>query len=95
MSTGIPMRPRFRRRRPFNNRLTTAEIIYHLPDYPHILQSFVWQFADLAPAFPKLMHFLDYWDACLEGKIHSVQVAHASLVKPRDITHIDGSWTLQ
>ena len=24
-------------------RLTTAEIIYHLPDHPDLLQSFVWQ----------------------------------------------------
>ena len=24
-------------------RLTTAEILYHLPDHPGILQSYVWQ----------------------------------------------------
>ena len=24
-------------------RMTTAEIIYHMPDHPGILQSFVWQ----------------------------------------------------
>ena len=29
-------------------RLTTAEIIYHLPDHPALLQSFIWQDLDLA-----------------------------------------------
>ncbi|MCH7796224.1 MAG: Usg family protein, partial [Proteobacteria bacterium] len=24
-------------------RLTTAEILYHLPDHPHLLQSYLWQ----------------------------------------------------
>ena len=32
-------------------RLTTAEIIYHLPDHPDLLQSFVWQKLDVAPSF--------------------------------------------
>ena len=35
-------------------RLTTAEILYHLPDHPHLLQSFVWQQLDLAPRYPEL-----------------------------------------
>jgi uncharacterized protein Usg len=34
--------------------LTTAEILYRLPDYPRLLQSF-WQDYDLAPKFPKLI----------------------------------------
>src|SRR6266404_8552642 len=38
-------------------RLTTAEIIYHLPDHPDLLQSFVWQKLDLAPEFPELRRF--------------------------------------
>jgi hypothetical protein len=32
-------------------RLTTAEILYHMPDHPSVLQSFVWQQLDLAPNF--------------------------------------------
>ena len=34
-----------------NYRLTTAEILYHLPDHPGLLQSYLWQDYDLAPAF--------------------------------------------
>ena len=31
--------------------LTTAEILYRLPDHPALLQSYVWQDYDLAPNF--------------------------------------------
>jgi uncharacterized protein Usg len=63
-------------------RLTTAEILYHFPDHPKLLQSFIWQEFDLAPKFPVLRKFLDFWDRELDGKIHSVTVAHAELVMP-------------
>lgn len=63
-------------------RLTTAEILYHLPDHPVLLQSFVWQQLDLAPKFPILSKFLDFWNRELDGKIHSVQVAHAEFIMP-------------
>ena len=33
-------------------RLITAEILYHMPDHPRLLQAFVWQELDLAPKFP-------------------------------------------
>jgi uncharacterized protein Usg len=56
-------------------RPTTAEILYHIPDHPVLLQSFIWQRLDLAPRFPVLCHFLDFWQANLDGKLHSVRVA--------------------
>jgi uncharacterized protein Usg len=63
-------------------RLTTAEILYRLPDHPDLLQSFIWQDLDLAPAYPVLRKFLDFWRRELDGPIHSVRVASASLVTP-------------
>lgn len=63
-------------------RLTTAEILYHMPDHPSLLQAFVWQKLDLAPKYPILSKFLDFWEAELDGKIHSVRVAHKGLVSP-------------
>ena len=42
--------------------LTTAEILYRMPDHPHLLQSFSWQFADMAPAYPRLKRFLSHWE---------------------------------
>ena len=41
-------------------RLTTAEILYHMPDTPSLLQSFIWQELDLAPAYPVLTKFLHF-----------------------------------
>ena len=60
-------------------RLTTAEIIYHLPDHPDLLQSFIWQKLDLAPDFPELRRFLEFWSRNLEGKLHSVRVDRPGL----------------
>ena len=34
--------------------LTTAEILYRLPDHPSLLQSFIWQDYDVHPRFPRL-----------------------------------------
>jgi uncharacterized protein Usg len=58
-------------------RLTTAEIIYHLPDHPDLLQSFIWQKFDVAPDFPELHRFLEFWSRNIEGKLHSVRVGQA------------------
>jgi uncharacterized protein Usg len=63
-------------------RLTTAHILYHMPDHPGLLQTFVWQDYDLAPKFPTLHRFLDFWNRNLDGKLHSVQVASAALIAP-------------
>jgi uncharacterized protein Usg len=63
-------------------RLTTAEILYHLPDHPDILQTYVWQDLDIAPRFPVLHKFLDFWHRELDGRLHSVRVASAGLIKP-------------
>ena len=41
-------------------RLTTAEILYRLPDHPNVLQTYVWQDLDIAPRFPVLNKFLDF-----------------------------------
>lgn len=69
--------------RMFNHyRLTTAEILYHLPDHPHILQTYLWQELDLAPKFPVLQKFLVFWERELEGKLHSVNVAHVGIIQP-------------
>jgi uncharacterized protein Usg len=65
-------------------RLTTAEILYHFPDHPKLLQTYLWQELDIAPKFPILTRFLDFWDRELEGKIHSVRVDHLRLVRAGD-----------
>ncbi len=75
-------------------RLTMAEITYHLPDYPALLQSFVWQDFDIAPAFPALTRFLDFWQHNLDGRLHSVTVTAATLTKPAEFRYADTVLTL-
>ena len=70
-------------------RLTTAEILYHLLDHPSVLQTFIWQDLDIAPRYPVLNKFLDFWKREIEGNLHSVRVASASLIKPPTIGHVD------
>lgn len=70
-------------------RLTTAEILYHLPDFPSLLQSFVWQDLDLAPKFPVLNEFLAFWEDNLDGRLHSVKMASRRLAGPIDIRLAD------
>lgn len=65
-------------------RLTTAEILYHMPDHPALLQSFIWQDLDLVPEFPVLRKFLEFWNRSLDGKLHSVKVASTGLISPAE-----------
>ena len=66
-------------------RLTTAEILYHMPDHPGLLQTYVWQELDIAPRFPELTRFLDFWQRELDGKVHSVKVAGQRLIRPAEV----------
>ncbi len=74
--------------------LTTAEILYRMPDHRSILQTYVWQDYDLAPKFPRLKEFLDFWERNLDGPLHSVRVAHASIIKPAEFRAVDAEWRL-
>jgi uncharacterized protein Usg len=62
--------------------LATVEIHYYMPDHPSLLQQFIWQQYDMAPQFPALARFLDYWRREIEAPIHSVRVAHQQLIGP-------------
>lgn len=75
-------------------RITTAEILYWMPDHRHVLQSFLWQNLDLAPRFPALTKFLDFWDRNLDGKLHKVTVVNAQLIKPAEFRLACGLYTL-
>lgn len=74
--------------------LTTAEILYRLPDHPRLLQTYIWQDYDLAPEFPTLRKFLVFWRESLEGRLHSVRVAHSHLIKPAEIAMVGADFRL-
>ena len=74
--------------------LTTAEILYHLPDHPALLQSYLWQDYDLAPRFPKLLHFVEFWNGNLDGKVARVRVSSKKLIDPAEFRYVDGQFVL-
>ena len=71
--------------------LTTAEILYRLPDHPSLLQTYLWQDYDLSPLFPKLRSFLDFWTRNLDGPLAEVRVAHRGLIAPREFRFREGA----
>ena len=72
--------------------LTTAEILYRMPDHPSLLQSYIWQEYDVHPRFPRLLTFLDFWSRNLEGKLFSVRVAHKKLIRPAELRLVNGQF---
>lgn len=74
--------------------LTTAEILYRLPDYPALLQTFIWQEYDMHPRFPRLQEFLDFWTRNLEGKLFRVTVAHKRLITPAEVRLVAGDYRM-
>ena len=74
--------------------LTTAEILYRLPDHPHVLQTYLWQDYDLAPKFPVLYRFIDFWREKLEGPLHSIRYTHKKLITPNEWRKVSGELLL-
>lgn len=75
-------------------RLTTARILYRMPDVPRLLQTYIWQDYDLVPDYPRLRRFLDFWARELDGPLHSVHVGCADLITPGDVRFCDYDFTL-
>src|SRR5262245_43949635 len=74
--------------------LTTAQILYRMPDHPALLQTYVWQNYDLFPKFPALQDFLAFWQEKLDGPLFSVTVAHSRLIKPAELRAVNGVFQL-
>jgi uncharacterized protein Usg len=74
--------------------LTTAEILYRLPDHPSLLQSYIWQEYDVAPKFPRLKSFLDFWSQNLEGQLFKIMVANRKLIAPAEMRLVSGELRL-
>lgn len=75
-------------------RLATAEITYRRPDHLSLIQTYVWQDLDLAPDFPVLSRFLDFWQTNLDGPLHSVRVTSAHLARPTEFRVVGTAFRL-
>ncbi|HYF24043.1 MAG TPA: protein usg [Caulobacteraceae bacterium] len=78
----------------YGRRLTTAEIVYYMPDHPTLLQEFLWQTQDQAPDFPRIRRFLDYWRREIDAVIHSVSVSYMGVVSPARVRLVDDLGTI-
>jgi uncharacterized protein Usg len=75
-------------------RLTTAEILYYMPDHPDLLQTFIWQTMDIAPGFPVVRKFLNFWETSIEARLHSVRVGATDIITPGDAAFRDFEVTM-
>ena len=64
--------------------LTTAQILYRMPDFRNLVQEYLWQDYDLSPEFPELKKFLAFWQRTLEGPVLSVTITQANVIKPAE-----------
>lgn len=74
--------------------LTTAEILYRMPDHPSVLQAYIWQDYDVAPKFPVLTRFLAFWAKELDGPLFAVKVAHNGLIRPAELRLVGSEYRL-
>jgi uncharacterized protein Usg len=72
--------------------LTTAELYYRMPDYRNVLNSFIWQEYDLAPDYPELFRFIEFWQGNIEGPLHSVRFTHRKLIAPGEWRNVVGEF---
>ena len=76
-------------------RLITAHILYRMPDHPELLQEFIWQELDVAPGYPVLTKFFDFWQSNLDGKLHSVRVAGTPIITAGEMRHVSAQYPVQ
>jgi uncharacterized protein Usg len=74
--------------------LTTAELYYRMPDYRSVLNSFIWQDYDLAPDYPELFRFIEFWQGNIDGPLHSVRFTHRKLIAPGEWRNVVGEFRL-
>jgi uncharacterized protein Usg len=74
--------------------ITTAHILYRIPDFESVLQTYVWQHYDVAPEFPEMRKFLEFWEEKLDGPLHSVRYTHRRLIGPNEWRKVAGEFKL-
>ena len=74
--------------------LTTAELYYRMPDFTHVLNTFIWQDYDLAPDHPNLCEFIEFWQDEIEGPLHSVRFVHRKMIAPGEWRNVVGELPL-
>ena len=74
--------------------LTTAEILYRMPDHQNLLQTFLWQDYDIAPKYPRLYKFIEFWRKEIEGPLHSIRFSHRKMIAPGEWRNVTGEFAV-
>jgi uncharacterized protein Usg len=65
-----------------------------MPDHPHVINTFIWQDYDLAPDYPQLFKFIEFWHDEIEGPLHSVRFSHRKMISPGQWRNVVGELPL-
>ena len=57
--------------------LITLDIFYYIPDYPMLVNEFVWQTEDLLPGIPRVHKFLKFWKENNLAAINQILISHS------------------
>ena len=71
------------------DQLVTIKVVYHMPDYVHVLNEFVWQLHDVTPIFPRTHRFIDFWNREIDGPINHAEVVYVNWWGGREYKKID------
>lgn len=74
--------------------ISTIEACYRMPDHQLVLNSLVVQMVDLAPDYPRLFAFVEFWKDNIDGPLHSIRFTHARMLGPRQWRHVVGEFPL-
>lgn len=56
--------------------IVTVGVFYYMPDFPNIVNEFVWQVEDVVPEIPRIHAFLCYWKKEKLARVQQVLVSH-------------------
>jgi len=57
--------------------LVTLDIFYYIPDYPMLVNEFVWQTEDIVPDIPRVQRFLKFWKENNLAVINQILISHS------------------
>lgn len=75
--------------------LATVEIVYFLPDYQNLIQSFIWQTLDKSPDFNRIHKFIHYWNNHIEANIKEIYLSYDDQIKKSNFQYINSEFKIQ
>lgn len=57
--------------------LITLDIFYYIPDYPMLVNEFIWQTEDVVPGIPRVQQFLKFWKENNLAVINQILISHS------------------